>query len=150
MMWGVDWIMDENNALYNAVGFAMRAGKLASGSFAVEKTVKSGRAKLIIVDDGASENTVKQWRNASLTQNIPLVQMSCMGKAIGKAERMVAAVTDEGFAEMILKKSGVEMEERNGKSERANEVVGGAVRCVPQSQPQSDERWISYEESRND
>ncbi len=150
MMWGVDWIMDKNNALYNAVGFAMRAGKLASGSFAVEKTVKSGRAKLIIVDDGASENTVKQWRNASLTQNIPLVQMSCMGKAIGKAERMVAAVTDEGFAEIILKKSGVEMGERNGKPERANEVVGGAVRCVPQSQPQSDERWISYEESRND
>lgn len=142
--------MDKNNALYNAVGFAMRAGKLASGSFAVEKAVKSGRAKLIIVDDGASENTVKQWRNASLNQNIPLVQMSCMGKAIGKAERMVAAVTDEGFAEMILKKSGVEMEERNGKPERANEVVGGAARCVPQSQPQSDERWISYEESRND
>lgn len=146
MMWGLDRIMDKNNALFNAVGFAMRAGKLASGSFAVEKAVKSGKAKLIIIDNGASENTVKQWRN----QNIPLVYMSCMGKAIGKAERMVAAVTDEGFAEMILKKSGVEMEVWNGKFKTTNEVVGDAVQCVPQSQPQSDERWISYEESRND
>lgn len=142
--------MNKNDALYNAVGFAMRAGKLASGSFTVEKAVKSGRAKLIIIDDDASENTVKQWKNASLTKNIPLVQMSCMGKAIGRAERMVAAVTDEGFAEMILKKSGVEKEARNEKSEGSNEMVGGALRCASQSQPQSDERWIIYEKSRDD
>ena len=49
--------MEQNEAVRNAVGFAMKAGKLASGDFAADKAVKSGRAHLIIVDSDASDNT---------------------------------------------------------------------------------------------
>ena len=39
-----------NDALRSAIGFAMKAGKLASGDFSVDKAVRSGRAKLVIFD----------------------------------------------------------------------------------------------------
>lgn len=142
--------MHENNALNNALGLAMRAGKVVSGSFAVEKALKAGSAKLIVLDKDASENTLKQWTNGCISKKLPLVQMPCMGKAIGKVERMVAAVTDAGFAEMILNKSGVEVRIQDGMSSRAVSSLGGADGCALQSQPQSDERWIDNEEGRND
>ena len=37
-------------------------------------------------------------------RDIPLIFVEDLGGAIGKAERMVAAVTDAGFTGMILKK----------------------------------------------
>ena len=42
-----------NDALRSAVGFAMKAGKLANGDFSVDKAVRSGKAKLVIVDSCA-------------------------------------------------------------------------------------------------
>lgn len=35
----------------------MKAGKIASGDFSVEKAVRSGTAKLVMLDESASENT---------------------------------------------------------------------------------------------
>ena len=93
-----------NDALRSAVGFAMKAGKLANGDFSVDKAVRSGRAKLVIVDSCASFNTAKRWKDACSARDIPLIFVEDLGGAIGKAERMVAAVTDAGFTGMILKK----------------------------------------------
>ena len=81
----------------------MKAGKIASGDFSVEKAVRSGTAKLVMLDESASENTKKQWRDACSFRNIPLIRIRAMGSAIGKPARMVAAVTDEGFSAMIIK-----------------------------------------------
>ena len=93
--------MEQNEAVRNAVGFAMKAGKLASGDFAADKAVKSGRAHLIIVDSDASDNTKKHWRDAASSK----ITIENLGCAIGKEARMVAAVTDEGFAKMIYTKT---------------------------------------------
>ena len=97
--------MEQNEAVRNAVGFAMKAGKLASGDFAADKAVKSGRAHLIIVDSDASDNTKKHWRDTASSKNIKLITIENLGCAIGKEARMVAAVTDEGFARMIYTKT---------------------------------------------
>ena len=51
------------NRVYSMIGIAQKAGKLASGEFATEHAVKSGRAALVIVSDAASENTKKKFRN---------------------------------------------------------------------------------------
>ncbi len=91
--------------LNNSIGLAMKAGKIASGDFSVEKAVRSGTAKLVMLDESASENTKKQWRDACSFRNIPLIRIRAMGSAIGKPARMVAAVTDEGFSAMIIKNS---------------------------------------------
>ena len=85
-----------NAKLNNSIGLAMKAGKIASGDFSVEKAVRSGTAKLVMLDESASENTKKQWRDACSFRNIPLIR---------KPARMVAAVTDEGFSAMIIKNS---------------------------------------------
>lgn len=94
---------EAGNGVRNALGFAMKAGKVASGDFAAEKALKSNRAKLIIMDADASENTKKRWRDACSYRGIPLVTVHDMGRAIGKDARMVAAITDEGFSAMVLK-----------------------------------------------
>lgn len=88
--------------LWNAVGFAMKAGKIAAGEFAAEKALKSGAAKLVIVDTDASENTKKQWRDACAFRKVPLIEMAEAGRAIGKSNRMTAACTDGNFSKMIL------------------------------------------------
>ena len=91
------------NGARNALGFAMKAGKVVSGDFAVDKALKSGRARLVVIDAEASENTKKRWRDACSYRGIPLVTVHDMGQAIGKDARMVAAITDEGFSAMVLK-----------------------------------------------
>ena len=58
-----------------------------------------------MLDESASENTKKQWRDACSFRSIPLIRIRAMGSAIGKPARMVAAVTDEGFSAMIIKNS---------------------------------------------
>ena len=70
-------------------------------------------AKLVMLDESASENTKKQWRDACSFRNIPLIRIRAMGSAIGKPARMVAAVTDEGFSAMIIKNSN---KNKNGKN----------------------------------
>ncbi len=103
-------MMNTDAALRSAVGFAMKAGRLATGDFAADKAFKSGKAKLIVLDSEISDNAKTRWQNACRVRNIPIIQLPDMGSAIGKAERMVAAVTDGGFAEMILKKAVQENE----------------------------------------
>lgn len=106
---------EATEALRSAVGFAMKAGKLKSGDFSVDKAVKTGRAGLVILDSEASENTIKRWKDACKARGIPLIFIENLGGAIGKAGRMVAAVTDKGFSEMIMKKlSGSEIRGSQG------------------------------------
>ena len=45
------------------IGFAMKSGKLVSGEFSVEKAVKEGKARVVIVAEDASENTKKKFKN---------------------------------------------------------------------------------------
>ncbi len=96
-------MIDPTEKLNTALGFAMKAGKLAVGEFAAQKAVRSGSAKLMILDPAASENTKKQWRDACAFRDLPLVTAKDMGEAIGKPGRMVAAATDENFSKMIIK-----------------------------------------------
>jgi ribosomal protein L7Ae-like RNA K-turn-binding protein len=91
----------EEKKLRGALGFAMKAGKCAAGDFAAEKLVKSAKARLVALDAGASENTRQRYTGMCERAGIPLIEIEDMGAAIGKPGRMIAAVTDEGFARMI-------------------------------------------------
>lgn len=95
--------MTGNSKLASALGFAMKAGRLAVGEFAAERALKSGRAFLMVVDEAASENTKKQWRDAAEFRKTELVTVQDLGAAIGRPGRMAAAVTDGNFAIMISK-----------------------------------------------
>ncbi len=96
----------ENTKLNTALGFAMKAGRLAVGDLAAGKALKSGRAKLVAVDESASDNTKKKWADACAFRGIPLITAPGLASAIGKEGRMCAAVTDANFANMIFKTLG--------------------------------------------
>ncbi|MFB9329742.1 L7Ae/L30e/S12e/Gadd45 family ribosomal protein [Paenibacillus aurantiacus] len=89
------------NKTLSLLGMAMRAGKLVTGDETVLKTIRQGKAKLVIVAADASENTKKKYRDKCTSYNakhIEALDRESIGRAIGKAERVLVAVTDGGFA----------------------------------------------------
>ena len=85
------------------LGLAARAGRLVSGVQAVDIALKKGECKIVIIDEDASDNTIKQMTDACRHKKTPLITVSAssLGDAIGKPGRMIAAVTDESFAGRI-------------------------------------------------
>lgn len=45
------------------LGLAAKAGRIQSGEFSTEKSVKSGKGTLVIVASDASDNTKKKFTN---------------------------------------------------------------------------------------
>lgn len=91
--------------LRTALGFSAKAGKCISGDFAAERAIRKGQALVIALDAGASENTKKKYAHLADTAGIPCIELADMGAAIGKYGRMVAVVTEGGFARMICEAS---------------------------------------------
>lgn len=88
------------------LGLATRAGKLVSGEFMVEKTIKEGKALLVIVANDASDNTKKMFRNMCEYRAVPMYIFGdklSLGHDIGKEMRVVVAVLDAGFRDAIVK-----------------------------------------------
>ena len=97
-----------NSKLNSAIGFAMKAGKLISGDFTVEKTVRARKAKLALIDSEASENTKGKYRSMCENAGILLIEVEELGRWIGKPGRMIAASTDEQFTTMIKRAAAQE------------------------------------------
>ncbi|ANE47576.1 50S ribosomal protein L7ae [Paenibacillus swuensis] len=98
--------MKVNPKILNQLGLAMRAGKLLSGEENVLKAVRAGQARLVFVASDASENAKKKYRDKCNTYHVRLTEAlgrAQMGESIGKDERVVLAVTDKGFVNMMLK-----------------------------------------------
>ena len=83
-----------------------QAGKVASGEFSTEKSVKSGRGFLVLVADDASQNTKKKFQNMCDFYEVPIYFIADkeeLGKFCGKEFRASLAVQDENFAKAMLK-----------------------------------------------
>ncbi|MBB3109435.1 ribosomal protein L7Ae-like RNA K-turn-binding protein [Paenibacillus phyllosphaerae] len=92
------------NKALSMLGMAMRAGKLVTGDETVLKNIRQGKAKLVIVAGDASENTKKKYRDKCASygvKHIEALDRLSLGHAIGKAERVLIAVTDAGFSSSI-------------------------------------------------
>jgi ribosomal protein L7Ae-like RNA K-turn-binding protein len=88
------------------LGIAAKGRNVVSGSFAVEKAVKTGKAFLVIVSDEASDNTKKMFTNMCEFYMVPIAfygTKDALGQAIGKQMRANLAVTDSGLAKAIQK-----------------------------------------------
>ena len=96
---------DEKRTL-SLLGLAAKAGKVASGEFAAEKSVKSQRACLVLLAEDASENTKKKFINMCDFYEVDLrsfMDKETLGKAIGKDLRSCLTVEDPGFARQLHK-----------------------------------------------
>ncbi len=88
------------------VGLSTKAGRVASGEFAVEKAVKTGTACLVIVSAEASGNTRKKFQNMCAYYEVPIYFYGTkeeLGAAMGKEFRASLAVTDAGLSDAIMK-----------------------------------------------
>ena len=97
------------NKILSLLGLAMKAGKVKSGEFAVEKAVKTGLAYMVIVSESASDNTKKKFGNMCLYYEVPIYYYGSkeeLGSCIGKEFRASLAVMDENFAKAIEKEMG--------------------------------------------
>lgn len=89
------------------IGMAMRAGKVVSGEFAVEKSVKSQKAYLVIIARDSSDNSKKNYEDMCKFYHTELHYYGTkgsLGAAIGKEYRASVAIQDENFAKAILAK----------------------------------------------
>ncbi|MDO5294335.1 MAG: ribosomal L7Ae/L30e/S12e/Gadd45 family protein [bacterium] len=94
------------NKVLSYVGLATKAGKIASGEFLTEKTVKEKKAFLVIVAGDASDNTKKMFTNMCTHYKVPIYfieDKEALGHAMGKQFRASLAVLDKGFADAIKK-----------------------------------------------
>ena len=88
------------------LGLAQKAGKIASGEFATEKAVKTGKAFMVIVASDSSDNTKKMFNNMCTFYKVPYREFSNkadLGHTIGKQFRASLAILDEGFKNTIEK-----------------------------------------------
>ena len=87
------------------LGLATKAGRTISGSDAVAEAIVRECAYLVLVAEDASEGTAEKIAFLSRQSGISFCRFSTreqLGKFMGKADRAVAAVTDEGFADRLI------------------------------------------------
>ena len=95
-----------NDKVLSYLGLATKAGKIQSGEFSTEKSVKCGKAALVIVAEDASDNTKKKFKNMCSFYEVPCFVYGtkvALGDCIGKEFRASLALEDPGFCKAILK-----------------------------------------------
>ncbi len=85
------------------IGLCMRARQLALGTDQALKAVRGGKAALILMDGGASDNLRKKLSDASAFHRVPLVELpeGLLDRAAGQDGKMAAAVLFGTLAEQI-------------------------------------------------
>ena len=95
-----------NKKIFSLLGLATRSRNVVSGEFMTEKTVKEGTAKLVIVAEDASDNTKKEFGDMCNYRKVPYAVIGTkeeLGKSMGKEMRASLSITDQGFAEAVIK-----------------------------------------------
>lgn len=96
----------KQDKIMGLIGLATKAGKTVSGEFCTEREIKSGKARLVIVAEDASDNTRKKFKNMCDFYDVPLYfyqNKEGLGHAMGKEIRASLAILDEGFSGSIKK-----------------------------------------------
>lgn len=96
--------------LSNALGLCRKAGRCVTGDETVEKTVRAGKALLVVLDEEASENTRDKYTFLCRGRGVELLLVKEPGRAIGQPGKKLIAVTDTGFAKMIQEANKFENE----------------------------------------
>ena len=98
----------KNDRAMQMLSLAQRAGKVASGEFMTETSVKEGKSFLVIIAQDASDNTKKKFTDMCAFHQVPLLVLGdrdVLGHAIGKEFRASVSVNDAGLAEEIRKRA---------------------------------------------
>ena len=101
--------------ILNLLGLATRAGKIVSGEDIVIDTMRKKKARIVFLGNDCSDNTLDKFKKKCFFYKTELNTMFSseeISHSIGK-NRMVIALTDEGFYKTIKKNiGGVENESK--------------------------------------
>lgn len=93
-----------NKRLLSMLSICQKAGKIVSGEFAVEKALQDGSALYVIIAQDASNNTKKKFENKAFFYKVETIvygDKETLSHSIGKVNRTVFAILDEGFCNKI-------------------------------------------------
>lgn len=94
------------NKALGLISLAKKAGKISGGAFQVEQSVKSGKARLVLIAGDTSERSLKHYKDMCTFYEVELEcisDMETLGHSVGAEFRSVLSVNDEGFAKALLK-----------------------------------------------
>ena len=86
------------------LGLASRSGQIVLGADLALREIRSGRAALVLLDQGASEGTRKKISDACSYRNVPLHMLpeGELSSACGQDGRMAAAVKPGPLCQRML------------------------------------------------
>lgn len=87
--------------IMNLLSMAQRAGRIVSGSFAVEQSVKTKKAVFLLIAADAADESKKNYKKLAEYYRIPYAEgldRGKLGRCLGKEYRAAAVLTDAGFA----------------------------------------------------
>lgn len=91
---------------YTMLGFAQKAGKIASGENTVEAKMKDKGACLVVIAEDAPEHTKARFISLADGYRINYLifgEKNHLGLSIGKSPRNVVLISDKNFAAQIMK-----------------------------------------------
>ncbi|MBX5437775.1 MAG: ribosomal L7Ae/L30e/S12e/Gadd45 family protein [Alicyclobacillaceae bacterium] len=87
------------------IGLAVRARRAAVGSDAALAAIRRREAKLVVLAADAGGNARKKYSDKCAFYHIPLLEAfdrDSLGRACGRSQAAVVAVTDPGFAASVM------------------------------------------------
>ncbi len=96
--------MNNEQKILQLLGLATRARMVVTGEDLVIREVQNGKARLVIVSNDASENTMKKITDKSTFFNVEKHVFGSreeLGHAIGKESRVLLAIMNAGFANKL-------------------------------------------------
>lgn len=86
------------------LSMAQRAGKVASGDFAVQKALSSGQVKLLLLATDAAKEAKERYGKLARQHGVNVLECltkASLGHCLGKEYRAAAALLDRGFSEAL-------------------------------------------------
>ena len=102
-----------NNKALRLIGLCRRSGNCACGATATEYAIKSGKAKLLIITEDCGSATKEKFTGFAEKNQVKILvafDKQTLGKSVSYKELSLVCITDENFADGILK-CAEEMEE---------------------------------------
>ncbi len=105
ILWRRNGIILRQNKIFSLLGIAMRGHNLVSGEVQTLEAVKKGSARLVIIAEDASHNTVKLFTDKCGYYQVPVLcfgTKESLGHAIGRDLRSSVGVCDAGLADSMI------------------------------------------------
>lgn len=102
--------------VYSIIGFAQKAGKVSSGTMAVQNSLLANRAHLMIISNDIAEKTRETLLQDCQKKNIPWLVLGDkyeLGTCVGKAYRVAVTINDKNMAHTIISSVRTDGEETN-------------------------------------